>query len=50
LIINIEKEEEIGCFGSVAGGVPFGRQQLQLKRTAERKAKLAAEIGKWQGK
>jgi hypothetical protein len=43
LIKNIEKEEKIGRFGSVAGGALFGRQQLQLKRTAEREAESAAD-------
>jgi hypothetical protein len=43
LIINIGYEEKIGRFGSVAGGAPFGRQPLQLARTAEREAESAAD-------
>jgi hypothetical protein len=36
-------EEKIGRFGSVAWRAPFGRQPLQLNRTAERKAESAAD-------
>jgi hypothetical protein len=43
LIINIGKEEKIGRFGSVAGSASFGRQPLQLNRTAEREAESAAD-------
>jgi hypothetical protein len=43
LIINIRYEEKIGRFGSVAGGALFGRQPLQLNRTAEREAESAAD-------
>jgi hypothetical protein len=43
LIINIGQEEKIGRFGSVAGCKPFGRQSLQLNRTAERKAESAGD-------
>jgi hypothetical protein len=43
LIINIGSEEKIGRFGSVAWRAPFGRQPLQLNRTAERKAESAAD-------
>jgi hypothetical protein len=43
MIINIKKEEKIGCFGSVAGAARFGRQQLQVKQTAEHRAESAAD-------
>jgi hypothetical protein len=42
LILTIEKDEKIGRFGSVARGPRFGRQQLQLKRTAGCKTVSAA--------
>jgi hypothetical protein len=34
---------KIGLFGCAAGGDRSGRQQLQLKRTAERRANSAAD-------
>jgi hypothetical protein len=37
------KEEKIDRFGSLAGGPPFGRQLLQLNRTAERQAASASD-------